>query len=93
MQLTFVDLQGLVEAAAMETVQLSSHSNIPLSSVSSSISSVPLIENVYHLLNFLLSRRVRESSFLWSVRVGLITILYFIVLKNALFCFPNLSLS
>lgn len=54
---------------------------------------LPLIENVYHLLNFLLSRRVRESSFLWSVRVGLITILYFIVLKNALFCFPNLSLS
>lgn len=33
MQLTFVDLQGLVEAEAMETVQLSSHSNILLQPV------------------------------------------------------------
>lgn len=55
MQRTFVDLQGTSEAEAMETVQLSSHSNIPLRSVSGSVSSVPLIENVYHLLNFLLS--------------------------------------
>lgn len=55
MQHTSVDLQGTSEAEAMETVQLSSHSNIPLRSVSGSVSSVPLIEDVYHFLNFLLS--------------------------------------
>lgn len=55
MQRTFVDLQGTSEAEAMETGQLSSHSNIPLGSVSGSVSSVPLIENVYHFLNFRLS--------------------------------------
>lgn len=53
MWLTFVELQGLVEAEAMETVQIESHSNISLSSVSNSVSSVPLIEKVYHVLNFL----------------------------------------
>ena len=54
-QLSFVDLQGPIEAAAMETVQLSSHSHLPPRSVSRRGSSVPLIESVYHSFNFLLS--------------------------------------
>lgn len=58
MWLTFVDLQELVEAEAMETVQLGSHSNISLSSVSNNISSFSLIEKVYHLLNFLHSMEI-----------------------------------
>lgn len=78
-QLSFVDLQGPIEAAAMETVQLSSHSHLPPRSVSRRGSSVPLIESVYHSFNFLLSvgrwRGGRaESTSLWSVRVGMITI-------------------
>lgn len=56
MQLLFVNLQGLVEAGAMETVQLSSHSETLLGSVGSANSSLPLIESVYHLFNFFLAR-------------------------------------
>ena len=71
MQLSFVDLQGLVEAAAMETVQLSSHSNLPPRSVGSRISSFPLIESVYHLFNFFLSMgQGAGSASLWSVVWG-----------------------
>ena len=56
MQLSFVDLQGPMEAAAMEMVQLSSHSHLPPRSVSRRGSSVPLIESIYHSLIFLLAR-------------------------------------
>lgn len=92
-QLSLLDSQGLVEAEAMETVQLSSHSNIPPRSVSSRVSS-PLIESVYHLFNFLPGMgQGKGSASSQSVRVRMITVLYFSVLENALFCFPNFSFS
>lgn len=70
MQLSSVYLPGLVEAGAMVTVQLGSHGDAPLGSASGSISSVPLIESVYHLLDFLLSAGRRGSSSLRSVGGG-----------------------
>lgn len=95
MQLSFVDLQGLVEAGAMETVQLSSHSETLLGSVGSANSSLPLIESVYHLFNFFLARvgGGGESSASWGVGARLLTVLYFSVLKDALSSFPNFSFS
>lgn len=94
-QLSFVDLQGPMEAAAMETVQLSSHSHLPLRSVSRRGSSVPLIESIYHSFNFLVStgQGLRRALLYGVSEWGRSQFLYFIVVENALFGFPNFSFS
>lgn len=59
MQRTFVDLQGTREAEAMETVQLSSHSNIPLRSVAV-FPQFHLLKTYITYLIFFLARGVGE---------------------------------
>ena len=91
-QLSFVDLQGPMEAAAMETVQLSSHSHLPPRSVSSRGSAL-LKACIIHLIFFLARGRGAESTSLRSVRAGRSQFLYFAVVENALFGFLNFSFS
>lgn len=89
MQLAFVALQGLVGAEAMETVQLSSHSNTPLVQSGAVLPRPPSPKARIIYFVSLLAGGVGELIFTECRSGGDCTIL----LSNALVCFPNLSFS
>lgn len=79
----------------METVRLSSHSEMLFGSVCRASSPVPLTESVYHLFNFFLARGGEQGELcLPECQSGAAyNTVCLTVSKNSLLCFPDFSFS